>query len=332
MHPEMSLVILTVFTTVGQGIFILLVALQAIVPELPRSFFIAAGLGALGFQFIGMAASFFHLANPSRGWKAILMWKNSWLSKEIISLSAFVALAGLYFILYIAGIRGTLLHIIGYAGIAVSLSFFAASSMVYASITYIKEWANAFTPTGFLLYGLTGGTAFALALLHMTSSNSEVISGVTMLLIVLTTLSLILKAMAYHYNLTAYTSLSTKHAIGMNDPEIKLIDMGTPYEHFNTKEYYYHFTKEKNKLYRRVVLAVAFVIPLIIWLVVSFGPEQIKALSFPLTGAGAFIMLLGILLERHLFFIQGNHIQNLYYGRFRKCTIENPLLTAGKPG
>ena len=332
MHPEMSLIILTVFTTVGQGMFILLVALQAIVPELPRSFFIASGLGTLGFQFIGMGASFFHLANPSRGWKAILMWKNSWLSKEIISLSVFVGLAGLYFVLYIAGVRGTVFHVIGYAGIAASLAFFVASSMVYASITYIKEWANAFTPTGFMLYGLTGGTAFMLALLHMTGSNSEVISGVTMLLIVLTVLSLLLKAMAYHYNSRAYTSLSAKHAIGMNDPNIELIDMGTPYEHFNTKEYYYPFTKEKNKLYKRIVLAIAFVIPLIIWLVVTFGSGEIKAQSFLLTGVGACIMLLGILLERHLFFIQGNHIQNLYYGRFRKCIIENPLLTAGKAG
>jgi len=332
MHPEMSLVILTVFTTVGQGMFILLVALQAIVPELPRSFFIASSLVVLIFQFIGMGASFFHLSNPSRGWKAILMWKNSWLSKEILTLSAFVGLAALYFILYAADVKGTLLHVTGYAGIAASLGFFIASSMVYASITYIKEWANAFTPAGFMLFGLTSGAAFVLTLLHLTVSATDVISAVTMLLIVLTALSLILKAMAYRYNSTVYNSLSVKHAIGMNDPNIRLIDMGTPYEHFNTTEYYHPTTKEMNKLLKRATLVLTFIVPLAIWMAAAYGPDGIKALSFPLIAAGACIMLAGLVLERRLFFIQGNHIQNLYYGRYRKCTIDNPLLSKDNDG
>ena len=40
---------------------------------------------------VGLAASFLHLGRPERAWRAMAMWRTSWLSREVIVLPAFMA-------------------------------------------------------------------------------------------------------------------------------------------------------------------------------------------------------------------------------------------------
>ena len=42
----------------------------------------------------GLGASFVHLGRPERAWRAVLMWRTSWLSREVIVLPAFIAVVG----------------------------------------------------------------------------------------------------------------------------------------------------------------------------------------------------------------------------------------------
>ncbi len=327
MHPEMSLVILTVFSTAGQGIFIFLVVMNSIVPEsLSGSYIITAALASILFQFIGMGASFFHLGNPMKGWKAIMMWRNSWLSREVISLSAFVGAASLYLIIYITEMNKSILDIVGYAGIIMSIGFLIASSMVYASIGYIKEWANAFTPATFISLGLTCGAAFALAGFYLSCHHSEIYPKINLLLIAMTIFSFILKAMAYRFNANVYTSLSVSNAIGINDKHIKLMDRGTPYAHYNTKEYFHPITEDQSSIQKNLIMIVTFLIPLLIWMLIGLLLNINSHGAAFLAISGACVMLLGLLMERRFFFIQGNHFQNLYYGNYKKSSIDNPLV------
>ena len=39
----------------------------------------------------GLAASFLHLGRKMRAWRAALMWRTSWMSREVIVLPAFIA-------------------------------------------------------------------------------------------------------------------------------------------------------------------------------------------------------------------------------------------------
>ena len=48
-------------------------------------------------------ASTFHLGRPARAWRAVLMWRTSWLSREVIVLPAFIGLVGAWAVAALAG-------------------------------------------------------------------------------------------------------------------------------------------------------------------------------------------------------------------------------------
>ena len=101
MHPELSLVLLTVLAGAGQGIFIIIVALDALLYNtgIPQGYVLTSVLISIIFQIAGIITSTSHLGNPQRGWRAALMFKHSWLSREVITLSLSVAFAFIYLVL-----------------------------------------------------------------------------------------------------------------------------------------------------------------------------------------------------------------------------------------
>ena len=333
MHPEMSLVFLTVLSGVGQGIFTVLVILDTLYMGTGRitpSFIYLAGAISLLFPLMGMTASFFHLGNPQRGWKAILMWKNSWLSREVIFLPAFLALNFAYLLSFYLGLPDIIRIFAGFLGILASLGLYISSAMLYAAIRYVKEWSNAFTPVNFVLFGITSGLAVLLAVHRYTNHDIAIGDGLANLLSLLASFSLILKALTYQHDVNIYPELNMKNALGINDPNIKMMDMGTAYDHYNTKEYFFPITVRQNVAQQMAVLVAAFFLPMLMAIVVSMVPS----LPFApvLLTIGAISMVGGLIIERRLFFIQGNHLQNLYYGNYRMNMVQNPVASKARKG
>ncbi len=325
MHPEMSLVLLTVLAGAGQGIFILLVALDILANGTVSSGFIyTAGAVSLLLQAAGIVASTSHLGNPHRGWRAILMVASSWLSREVITLSASVGAALVYMLAYHYGLPEELRIVAGLAGVAASIGFYISSSMVYASVKFIKEWANAYTPVNFTLFGITSGFGAGLAILYYIQPDHSLTQTINYIVIFLTLISLLTKALAYKFNSNAYVSVNIKNAVGVNNPDIKLIDMGTSYAHYNTKEYYHPSSESNDRQMRSIVLNVAFLLPLLIWSAIAYN---VFGILNPILGITAAVLMIGgLLLERRIFFTQGNNIQNLYYSNFRSTGARNPIV------
>ena len=325
MHPEMSLVLLTVLAGAGQGIFILLVALDILAPgTVSVGFVCVAGTASLVLQAAGIVASTSHLGNPQRGWRAILMVKNSWLSREVMTLSASVGAAVVYMLAYHFKMPEAVRLIAGIAGVAASIGFYISSSMVYASVKFIKEWANSYTPVNFTLFGLTSGLGAGLAILYYMQGDHPMLQTINYIVICLTLICLLTKALAYRFNAKAYVSVNIKNAVGVNNPDIRLLDMGTTYEHYNTKEYFHKTTEESAKQMRSIVLNMTFILPLILW--IATANNVLEGLNYILGIVAAILMIGGLILERRVFFTQGNNIQNLYYSNFRSTGARNPIL------
>lgn len=333
MHPELSLVILTVLAGAGQGVFMLVVILDLFfhgAGNIPSEYILASGIISVALQLIGVAASTLHLGNPSRGWKAAFMLKNSWLSREVISLSLSVGFAIAYILLYYTGASYAMRLTVGVAGIVSGISFYIASSMVYASVKFIREWANIYTPLNFIFFGLTSGVAINYAVVCITGLERSIVSSINIALILLGSVSLIMKSLAFRFNANAYVSVNIKNALGTNDPEINLMDMGTPYAHYNTKEYFYPHSRQETVMQIALVLTLSFIIPLLLWLFIALNPlGQFNTL---LSIAAAIFFISGLIIERRLFFIQGNNLQNLYYNNFRRADVRNPLLSKARKG
>ncbi len=332
MHPEMSLILLTVLAGAGQGIFIVLVLLDAFLlgsGGVTSSFLLSAGIASLLFPLGGMAASFAHLGHPERGWKAILKWKQSWLSREVIFLPAFLGFDALYLFLLYNGAPAAQRLAAGLFGVIAAIGLYISSAMLYAAIRFVKEWANVYTPLNFVLFGLTSGAAAAAAAAHYTMPGAPVGGALAWTVALLAAFSLVLKAMAFRHNAQVYPAIGMKQALGMNNPHIRQTDMGTSYAHFNTKEYSFPITRRQNGTQQMAVLAAAFFLPLAMALYAAMNPAMKQGGLF---STAALLIVAGLVLERRLFFIQGNHLQNLYYGNFRRNEVANPVASPAKPG
>jgi Fe-S-cluster-containing dehydrogenase component/DMSO reductase anchor subunit len=93
-HAHTPLVVMLVLTQLSVGGFLVELAARL------------AGLGGghesrllmstcLGLGYAGLSASLFHLGRPHLAYRAILGWRHSWLSREVLAFGAFISLATL---------------------------------------------------------------------------------------------------------------------------------------------------------------------------------------------------------------------------------------------
>jgi formate dehydrogenase iron-sulfur subunit len=92
-HPHWPLVFMLVLTQLSVGGFGALWLLHALGAKS------ALQLGAIAAFLVGslaLGASTFHLGRPAYAWRALKMWRRSWLSREVLVFSLFAAVASLY--------------------------------------------------------------------------------------------------------------------------------------------------------------------------------------------------------------------------------------------
>ncbi|HWB83907.1 MAG TPA: DmsC/YnfH family molybdoenzyme membrane anchor subunit [Bryobacteraceae bacterium] len=84
-HPHLPLVFMLVLTQLSVGAFL------GLLPIGVRQW--RAELAALAVALISLGASTLHLGRPAYAWRALKMWRRSWLSREVLLFSLFANLA-----------------------------------------------------------------------------------------------------------------------------------------------------------------------------------------------------------------------------------------------
>ncbi|MFA5352786.1 MAG: DmsC/YnfH family molybdoenzyme membrane anchor subunit [Thermodesulfovibrionales bacterium] len=321
MHPEMSLVLLLVLSGVGQGIFIALAAMDILLFNaggLSGTIMNTGAAAAIVFSGLGAAASLSHLGNPQRGWKAALKWQNSWLSREVVSLSAFMGSATLYLASSFLGLAQELRLLFAVSGSVAALYLYVSSAMLYAKIKFIREWSNMFTVGNFILFGVTSGLSALVVLLMAMGQDEALVQTARNTLILFIAASALSKAAAFRFNRNIYRPMSLRNALGINNPDIRLMNTGCAYDNYNTIEYHYPINRSQDSSQQLLVLLLAFAAPLLIWAMLHGTFPGLMATT---------LMITGLMMERRLFFIHGSHLQNLYYSNYKKNAVKNPLLS-----
>ena len=156
MRPAFSVILLTTLIGAGQGLFLALYTgqLYALFGLLPaqdsRSFYAAGSALALAFLAAGLVSSFFHLGHPVRAWRAAAQWRTSWLSREVIALTAFMATVFLYGMAHWFCWHAPLFMlpedrpvdftlILGALGALLCFGLFVSTAMVYACMRLLQE-------------------------------------------------------------------------------------------------------------------------------------------------------------------------------------------------
>jgi formate dehydrogenase iron-sulfur subunit len=131
--PHTPLAVMLVLTQLSVGAFCLETLLRLLVPQnlmTQLSFFHSLVAFALGLLALG--ASVFHLGRPLQAWRAVLGFKTSWLSREILVFSLFAFLATLHAALswfaqqkdLITLLSGASVSFVGLAGVFCSLMLY----------------------------------------------------------------------------------------------------------------------------------------------------------------------------------------------------------------
>jgi DMSO reductase anchor subunit len=296
MRPAFSVLFLTTLIGAGQGLFIALFLVELLAPSsVTHGFFAGGSVLVLIFSALGGISSVFHLGHPERAWRAMTMWRTSWLAREGIALPAFMAAAFAWGVAHWMGSGYTVA--IGLLGVVLSLTLFVCTGMIYAAIKVLKEWSHPLTLVNFAVLGCASGTTLAAAYAGFTAQ--ELAAPLAQAAFALTMLGLVTRTTSLWRNATLRPVSTLQSALGIRHPRIVQKTQGAMGGSYNTREF---FHGKSDAFVRGVLVAMvlgAFVLPLTL------------VATLPLL---AFVLqYLGLLAERWYFFAEAQHPQNLYY-------------------
>jgi sulfite dehydrogenase (quinone) subunit SoeC len=303
MNPAFSVIAFTVLAGAAQGLVVTLaLAVLAGVPLAP-GFGSTALIVAQAMLLIGLVASFGHLGRPERAWRAALMWRTSWLSREVIVLPAFIAVNGLWWLALRNGMHTPLLPL---AAIVMAAALWCCTAMIYACLRFIQEWAHSLTIANFTLIGLSSGLVLASALAAVL--GEQALLRLTAPAAVAVTLSAwATRSLALYRNAALKPRSTLQSATGIHAPDLVQKSMGMSAGSFNTREFFHGASRAAFKQIKLAFIMLTFVAPVL--LLVWAATAQSTA---------AFVLALlvqapGLVAERWFFFAQARHPQNLYY-------------------
>ena len=322
MHPAFSVIFLTTFIGVGQGLFLALVTAQiyALFGLLPAqdgvSFYAHGSLLALAFLVGGLIASFFHLGRPERAWRSATQWRTSWLSREVIVLPAFMGTVFLYGMAHFLGWKPVLVSlpsgtpvdaslVLGLLGTVLAFALFVCTAMIYACLRFLAEWHSPLTVVNYILMG--GASGFMLVTAFAALAAPELVHFFAGWAALITVLALLGRVASLIRNARLKPRSTPQTAIGVKHPKVVQKSQGFMGGSFNTREYFHGKTPGFLRAIKWVFLVMAFAVPL---LLLSVG---MAASAAGLLVLAFLTQYTGLLAERWFFFEQANHPQNLYY-------------------
>ena len=308
MHPAFSVIFLTTLIGVGQGLFLALYAAEVAtalgwVAAADARFFVVGCVIAVVFLVAGLIASFFHLGRPERAWRAVAMWRTSWLSREVIVLPAFIGAVFVYGALHYAGEDGTLAW--GAVGVVLCIALFVCTGMIYACIRFLQEWASPLTIANFTLLGCASGVTLASAYAVFTAP--ELLRAYVSTALVLTGIALVTRGASLVRNARIKPKSTLQTAIGVKHPTIAQKSQGFMGGSFNTREFFHGRPDAVVRAVKWSFLVLVFPVPAALLIGGALADDATLVVT-------AFLaQYAGLIAERWFFFAQANHPQNLYY-------------------
>ena len=307
MNPAWSIILFTTMAGSAQGLVVALAVACLAGADLGRAFVGGLLAAATVLLVAALVASFFHLGHRMRAWRAALMWRTSWMSREVIVLPAFIGLIAIWFVIAQWGepsaLRDRLLPIAVMIG---SVTLWYCTAMIYACIRFIQEWAHPLTIANYLLTGLASGLVLFSALLWLTGDPARVGPAAAWALTV-TVVAALVRVASIRRNRRLVPLSTPQSAIGVPHRTLVQTSMGMSGGSFNTREFMHGKAPALIARIRWIAIGLGFVVPALLLVgVLAGGSGGWLALAVP-------VQAVGLLADRWFFFAQARHPQNVYY-------------------
>ena len=317
MHPALSVILFTVASGAGFGMLAWLGLSAAIQPSLPPAAAVIAEFAlAFALTVFGLLSSTFHLGRPERAWRAFSQWRSSWLSREgVFSVATFPPALALA-----AALVGLLppdwIRWAGLATLLLALATLVATGMIYASLRAIPRWSNPWTVPGYLALGLMSGAL----LLHAFGACFDAFAGAPQaagftgwLALLLLLLGLAVK-LGYWWSIDHADPRATiESATGLTGRgPVRQFEPPNTAGNYVMEEMGFRIARKHAKKLRRIAVLLGFALPVLLVLASILVPAAAGAAILAVLAAP--FMLLGLIVERWLFFAEARHVVMLYYG------------------
>ncbi len=309
MHPSKSIIFFTVISGTGYGMFTGLL-FSILFLNLTYSNEYKLMVSAISFIMItaGLLSSTFHLGHPERAWRALSQWKTSWLSREGLSaIITFIPMTVFYF-LWIMDINAHIVFLI-LTNIFSILTIFCTGQM-YASLKTIPAWNNPLVTPIYILNGISIGSLFIYSLNFYFNYNSNLFEYFIYIILLLNFLFKIY----YWITVGKKADTNSQSAVGIKSKNISFFEGPHTGKNYLTNEMINKISDQNSNILRFIFCILSFVTPVYIINQSSYLVADPFILKLSMIFV-FFLALIGMMIERYLFFIQSRHVVGLYYGQ-----------------
>lgn len=314
MKPAFSIIFFTVSSGAGLGLLALLALVDMLAPgALPPPALWRGELLGLGLVAAGLASSLLHLANPRNAWRSLARVRTSWLSREAAAAMALFAAGAGYVALLTHGDTGALRVLLGWATCVLAWAVLICTAMIYASLKPIRQWHTRWTPATYFLLGHWSG---ALLLSALACAYAPRAGAFLALAAILGAAALAAKLAYWQAIGAASPALTLERAIGVEEgvrgpgplsvAHARLLNVGHSHGTFLSREFGFVLAQRHAGVLRGLALALGFGLPLA-WLISAIARWQVALLAVA-------CCIIGLLIERWLFFAEARHTVRLYHG------------------
>ena len=313
MKPAPSIIGFTALSGLGYGMLFVL-ALGVLTGVVPTERWLGVVSLFLTFGSItaGLLASTLHLGHPERAWRAISQWRSSWLSREgLLALITYVP-ALLFAFAWI--VHEDITGLFSLAAIAAALGAVATvycTGMIYASLPPIKAWHQPLTAPVYLGFALMTGL-LAVHLILILFGVPHLVIGIPALIAIAGAFFL---KISYWKTLAAegMSQGTTARATGLAASGlVRMLDPPHTQTNYLLEEMGFQIGRKHARVLRMLTYAFGLFVPLICTLIALTLENSWGAVAL------AFVALLsgmvGVLIERWLFFAEAEHTVMLFYG------------------
>lgn len=308
MHPAKSVIFFTTLSGAGYGLLF-----ASIVGYLYGFYYASTTqlLIAMALSFVmvtaGLLSSTFHLGHPERAWRALSQWKTSWLSRE--GLSALITFFpwAVFVATLLFNNNEILQHWAGMITATMALFTVFTTSMIYRSLKTIDAWYNVYVSPLYLLFAIATGLTILNLILFMTTGPSEKINNLALVTLIAT---LLLKR-GYWRSVARTTRSTLESATGLGYlGTVRMLEHPHTEKNYLLKEMGFQVARKHSKKLRNIFTITWIVAVICTGLTLVFSGAMTLMLAIVATGA----MVIGVAVERWLFFAEAKHVQALYYG------------------
>lgn len=313
MHPALSVILFTTLSGAGYGLLGAL-ALSVLVAGAPPPWLSGLALaGGLGAATAGLLASTFHLGRPERAWRALSQVGSSWLSREgVLALLLYPAVLVFGWGLLRGPFDGAW-PLAAALVLLLALAVVTATGMIYASLKPVPAWRHPLVVPGYLLFAALGGSLWLAALELGFGGGPRSLPSLIAVLLCL--LGLALKA-RYWRDLDRQSRRppadpASALALPAGSRAV-LLDPPQSQEGYVQREMGFRVARKHARRLRRIAALCAFLLPALAAALALAVPWPWLAAT--VTALAALLSLLGLLVERWLFFAEARHVVTAYYG------------------